>query len=218
MHGVSSSIVATVWQLNCYDRRSRAFVRREVVHYHHLSGLERRHQDFLQISLEDLPRGRAFDRQAWTHPSRAHARQERHVRPPVARQRTKGSLSSSRPSVEGCQRGVGGALVYEHQPLGVDLPGDHHSPCRPQEFVSLARTQRSFFRVHPMRFRTLDTVESLTSTPPIRRKNARLCGKVAAGRSRRSASKSLLAPSSSLGLEPGRFFGASDLPWRAVAT
>src|SRR5215213_8274386 len=23
MHGVSSSIVATVWQLNCYDRRSR---------------------------------------------------------------------------------------------------------------------------------------------------------------------------------------------------
>src|SRR5215213_3076198 len=114
MHGVSSSIVATVWQLNCYDRRSRAFVRREVVHYHHLSGLERRHQDFLQISLEDLPRGRALDRQAWTHPSRAHARQERHVRPPVARQRTKGSLSSSRPSVEGCQRGVGGALVLKN--------------------------------------------------------------------------------------------------------
>jgi hypothetical protein len=70
-----------------------------------------------------------------------------------------------------------------------------------------------------MRFRTLDSVESLNSTPRIRRKNSRLCGKVAVGRSRRSASKGLLAPSSSnLGLEPGRFFGASDLPCRAVAT
>jgi hypothetical protein len=68
-----------------------------------------------------------------------------------------------------------------------------------------------------MRFRTLETVESLTSTPPIRRKNSRLCGRVAVGRSRRSVSKSLLALSSSLGLEPGRFFGASDLPWRASA-
>jgi len=69
-----------------------------------------------------------------------------------------------------------------------------------------------------MRLSTLDTVESLTSTPRIRRKNSRLWGKVAVGRSWRSASKSLLALSSSLGLEPGRFFGASDLPWRAVAT
>jgi hypothetical protein len=29
MHGVSSSIVATVWQLNCYDRRSREQKARE---------------------------------------------------------------------------------------------------------------------------------------------------------------------------------------------
>jgi hypothetical protein len=69
-----------------------------------------------------------------------------------------------------------------------------------------------------MRLRTLDTVESLTSIPRIRRKNSRLCGKVAVGRSRRSASRSLLALSPSLGLEPGRFFGANDPPWRAVAT
>jgi hypothetical protein len=58
-----------------------------------------------------------------------------------------------------------------------------------------------------MRLRTLETVESLTSTPRTRRKNSRLCGKVAAGRSWRSASRSLLALSSSLGLEPGRFLG-----------
>jgi hypothetical protein len=69
-----------------------------------------------------------------------------------------------------------------------------------------------------MRSRTLETVESLASTPHTRHKNSRLWGKVAAGRSWRSASNSLLTPSSSLGLEPGRFFGASDLPWRAAAT
>jgi hypothetical protein len=70
-----------------------------------------------------------------------------------------------------------------------------------------------------MRLRTLETVESLTSTSRTRRKHSRLCGKVAAGRSFRSASKSFLTASSSLGLDPGRFLGASDLPcWRAVAT
>jgi hypothetical protein len=69
-----------------------------------------------------------------------------------------------------------------------------------------------------MRLRTLETVESLTSTPLTRRKNSRLSGKVAAGRSSRSASSSLLAPSSSLGLDPGRFLGANDLPSRAAAT
>jgi len=63
-----------------------------------------------------------------------------------------------------------------------------------------------------MRFRTLETVESLTSTPRARRKNSCLWGKVASGCSLRFASKSFLALSSSFGLEPGRYFGASDLP------
>ena len=61
-------------------------------------------------------------------------------------------------------------------------------------------------------------MESLTETPRARRRNSRLSGKVAAGRSRRSASKSFLAASSSLGFEPGRFFGARDRPAFAVAT
>ena len=65
-----------------------------------------------------------------------------------------------------------------------------------------------------MRPSILETVESLSETPHTRRKNSRLWGRVASGRSSRSASKSFLAPSSSLGLEPGRFFGARDLPSR----
>ncbi len=68
-----------------------------------------------------------------------------------------------------------------------------------------------------MRLSILETVESLTETPHTRRRNSRLSGNVAAGRSSRSASNSFLAPSSSLGLEPGRLFGARDLPSRAVA-
>ena len=44
----------------------RAFVRRrEVVHNYYLPWPKRRRQHSLQVGLEDLPRGRAFDRQAW---------------------------------------------------------------------------------------------------------------------------------------------------------
>jgi hypothetical protein len=65
-----------------------------------------------------------------------------------------------------------------------------------------------------MRPSILLSVESLTSTPHTVRKYSRLCGSVAAGRSSRSLSNNLLAPSSSFGLEPGRFFGTRDHPSR----
>jgi hypothetical protein len=68
-----------------------------------------------------------------------------------------------------------------------------------------------------MRPSILLIVESLTETPAIRARNSRLWGSAAAGRSWRSASSSFLAASSSFGFEPGRFFGARDLPWRAAA-
>src|SRR5215212_664171 len=77
------------------------FVRREVVHHHYLPRPKRGHQDSFQVGLEHLPRGRPFNRQARTHPFHAHARQHADVRSPVAWHRTKCSLSSSRPSVQG---------------------------------------------------------------------------------------------------------------------
>jgi hypothetical protein len=62
-----------------------------------------------------------------------------------------------------------------------------------------------------------ETVEWLTETPQLRRRNSRLWGKVAARRSSRSAFKKLLlAPSSILGLEPERFFAASGLSSHTV--
>jgi hypothetical protein len=50
----------------------RTFVRRKIVHHHHhLPGLERGCQNALQVGFEDLPGGRALDRQARAHPSHA---------------------------------------------------------------------------------------------------------------------------------------------------
>src|SRR3712207_4632563 len=100
------------------------------------------------------------------------------------------------------------------EPLCLQIPGHQSPPGYPQPLVSLARTHRSFFLLQPMRLSILETVESLTETPHTRRKNSRLWGRVASGCSSRFASKSFLALSSSFGLEPGGFFGASDLPLR----
>src|SRR5215210_4630021 len=60
-------------------------------------------------------------------------------------------------------------------------------------------------------------VESLTETKATFRKNSRLWERAAAGRSSRSASRSLFASWLSFGLEPGRFLGASGSPSRAAA-
>src|SRR5215212_4797576 len=51
-----------------------------------------------------------------------------------------------------------------------------------------------------------------STSPATRLKNSRRSERVAEGRSSRSASSSLLAFSSILGLEPGRFFGARERP------
>jgi hypothetical protein len=83
---------------------------------------------------------------------------------------------------------------------------------------SLSLASIELFRLHPNRLSIRKIVESLTETPHTRPRNSRLSGRVAAGRYSRSASSSLLASSSSLGLEPGRFFGASGLPSRDAPT
>src|SRR5215213_7384426 len=69
----------------------RTFVRRKVVHHYYLPRPKRRCQRPLQVGLEDLPRGRPFDRQAWAHPFRAHARQQGDVRSPI-----RGTLARAR--------------------------------------------------------------------------------------------------------------------------
>src|SRR3712207_1867512 len=127
-------------------------------------------------------------------------------------------LAPRRPSVQRTQRDIRRALVNEHEAVRLRSSCDRRPPSRSQELVSLARTHPSFFRVQPIRLSIRLTVESLTPTPATRLRNSRLWGSVAAGRSWRSASKSLLAVSSSLGLEPGRFFGARDRPALAAAT
>src|SRR5215207_10510093 len=196
----------------------RPLVRGEVVHHEHLPRSKRRSEHVLQVGLEDRAGGRALHGHARPHPREAHARQQRDVAAPVARRLAARSLSRSGPSVQWGERGVRPALVHEHQALRVDLAGGEQPPGGPQELVALSRSQRSFFRLHPKRLSILLTVESLTLTPATRSRNSRLSGKIAAGRSSRSTSRSFLAGSSSFGFEPGRLFGASERPSRAVAT
>jgi hypothetical protein len=74
--------------------------------------------------LEDLPRGRAFDRQARTHPSQAHARQQGDVIAPQLR----GTLASARsPRLDQAYRGASEVFVpissTNHQPLRLQTPG-----------------------------------------------------------------------------------------------
>ena len=71
-----------------------------------------------------------------------------------------------------------------------------------------------FFRFHPSRLSIREAVELFTRTPATRPRYSRLWGSVAAGRSSRSASKSLLPVASIFSLELGRFFGARDRPGR----
>src|SRR5829696_9432558 len=84
----------------------RTFVRREVVHHHYLPRLQFGSKDPLHIGLEDGLRGCTLHRQRRPDPREAHARQERDVRSPVARRRTKRSLTSARPGIQGRKREV----------------------------------------------------------------------------------------------------------------
>src|SRR5688500_4870689 len=120
------------------------------------------------------------------------------------------------PIRKGCQRGVRRTLIHKHKALGLDR-GDHHfSKSRSQEFVALTRTQRPFFRPKPICLNALERVDSLTLTPATRSKYSCLSESLANGRSSTSASRSLLAFSSSLGLLPGAFPGESERPSRTA--
>jgi hypothetical protein len=132
-----------------------------------------------------------------------------------------GPLPFSRPPLKGCQRGVRRTLVHEHEATRLDR-GDHHNlKSRSQELVALARTQRPFFRPKPIFRITLERVDSLTETPATFFKYSCLSESLAKGRSSTSASRSLLAFSSSLGFlppepSPVRANAPHWPPWRSV--
>jgi hypothetical protein len=80
----------------------------------------------------------------------------------------------------------------------------------------LTGTQRPFFRPKPIFLRALERVDSLTETPATFSRYSRLSASLAKGRASTSASKSLLAFSSSRGFLPGAFPGESERPSRAA--
>src|SRR5215213_10030368 len=189
-----------------------ALVGGEVVHHHHPPGRKRRPEDPLQVSLEDFLRRRALHRQAGPDALRGDARQKREVLAPVPRGATEGPLALTRPGVQRRERDVSAHLVDEDQPIRGDLLRHEGTPGGPQELVALTRSHRPFFRLHPRRLSIRLRVDSLTHSPLILPRYSRRSARVAEGRSSTSASKSLLAASSILGLEPGRFLGARGSP------
>src|SRR4051794_35499824 len=119
--------------------------------------------------------------------------------------------------MQGCERGVSSHLVYEHQASRLESLGDQHTPSGSQELqFAFTRTQSPFFRVNPIRFKSRETVESLTLILHTLSRNCRLSESVAVGRCSKSASSSLLAFWSVLGWDPGLFLGASERPSSAI--
>jgi hypothetical protein len=78
-----------------------------------------------------------------------------------------------------------------------------------QELIPLTRTPASSIELMPIRLKSLLRVVSLTDTPVTCSTKRHLSSSVTAGLFSTSASSNLLAFSSSLGLEPGGFFGVS---------
>jgi hypothetical protein len=120
-------------------------------------------------------------------------------------------FSTTRPPVEGCQRGVRRAFIHEHEVFGVDCM-DHLPPGSSQELVAFCRTQSPFFRLKPMRLRAREMVDWLTCTPATFLRYSHLSKSLAQGRSSTSASNSLFALSESFGRLPGAFPAESERP------
>jgi hypothetical protein len=113
---------------------------------------------------------------------------------------------------------VGATLIDEHQLGAIHYPDHHHPPGGPQELVAFCSGSPPFFLLAFIRFMVRHTVERLTSTDATVRRYSHLCCSVRKGCSSRSARSSLLARSSSFGLEPGLFLGASGRPyWASLA-
>src|SRR5215208_700367 len=182
----------------------------EVVHHYYLTTTQCGRKDSLHISLEDRSSGSSLYGKRWSHTLHRHARKYSRVLAPVTRHRAVSSLPFERPGPKRSKGGVGAHLVDEHQLLWIDLLGEHYSPSSSQPLVSFQRPHSPFFRLKPIRLRSLLRVGSLRDLPAKLSKKWRLSATVAAGLLRISSSRSLFVASSALGGLPPPFLGARD--------
>src|SRR5215212_3697005 len=127
----------------------------KVVHHHHLPLAQRGGEDPLYVGLEDSGGGSAFDGHGWSHPLHAHAGEHGGVPAAISGHRAVGPLSLLGPPVYRRKRCVGAHLVYENQGAGIERSGDRHPPGGPSPLVSFQRPHSPFFRLKPIRFRSL---------------------------------------------------------------
>src|SRR3712207_3026803 len=100
-------------------------------------------------------------------------------------------------------------------PTSINLLCNLHLPSSSQELVAFQRPHSPFFRLKPIRFRSLLKVGSLRLLPAKLSRKWRLCATVAAGLLLMSSSRSFLTVSSALGGRPPPFLGVRDSPWLA---
>src|SRR5215203_1990250 len=184
----------------------------EVIHHHHLTSTQVGCQDQLHICFEDLTVGRTFHGQRWPHPLHAHARKQRGVLPPIARHRALSPLSFLGPPIQSIERGVRAHLIDKHQTTSIEGASDHHLPGSSQPFVWFQRPHSPFFRLKPIRLRSLLKVDSLRLLPAKLSSKWRLSLTVAAGLVRMSSSSSLLVVTSAMGGLPPPFLGVRGSP------
>jgi len=156
-----------------------------------LSGLQGGSQNPLYIGLEDRLCSRPLHRQRRTHPLKSHAREQGDVSSPVSWRLKAHPLAPTRPSVD--RRGIGGALLHEHEASAIQFPGHQSTPGTPQELVPFNSHPHSAFGTKPIFLSSRERVDSLTETPTISLRKRHLSLRVVAGLSTTSASRILCA-------------------------
>jgi hypothetical protein len=85
----------------------------------------------LYVSIEDFSVGGALNGHRLAHPAKGDRGQKRGVFAAIAWNLQVHAFAFSRVTIQGREGGVHSHFIYEHQPLGGDLCGHHHSPGGP---------------------------------------------------------------------------------------
>jgi len=101
-----------------------SLVRAQVIHHHHVAGLQYRAQQMFDVCQENIRVGGLFYGHGCDHAVQAHGAQNGHDLPVAARRRLLDASASHAPRVEPRHRGSDTALIQKNQALRRDRPRD----------------------------------------------------------------------------------------------
>ena len=159
----------------------------ELIHDHHLAGLEAGHQQVPDIGRACRLVSTSLHDQRRTHPLRRQGGKERDVGTVIARDAAARPLATGSPRPQAGHRGVGATLIDEDEAGGVER-GHVGPPVGACGVIPFAGLERLFFSGQPKRASARDRVASLRCTPFSAAHWAQCSRKVASGRARTWAS------------------------------